>query len=175
MSIFLNRKRLKNYIFDKDFHCDETWERIRFWDGWKCVKFFQNPRPWAYANRDCKGEDSHLPIPHSSFDQYQLYELVRKAKLPLRATWLGLKRNWDLTWVEDHSRVNILDFGYDNWQIGYPDPTDFYAAMRQSDGLWSTGIGKASLRFFCFKNASEIQLIGRELIRIFKNIFVNQF
>ncbi|CBY13721.1 unnamed protein product [Oikopleura dioica] len=31
--------------------------------------------------------------------------------------------------------------------------------MRQSDGLWSSGIGKASLRFFCFKNASEIQLI----------------
>jgi len=50
--------------------------------------------------------------------------------------------------------------GYTNWKEGFPDQTHFYAAMRQEDGEWSTGIGKASLRFMCFKPAKEKEIIG---------------
>ena len=45
--------------------------------------------------------------------------------------------------------------GYSNWREGFPDNTHFYAAMRQTDAKWSTGIGKASLKFLCFKKAEE--------------------
>ena len=47
-----------------------------------------------------------------------------------------------------------------NWRKGYPVNSDFYAAMRQSDGKWSTGIGKAEMRFFCLKAAIKKEIIG---------------
>ena len=128
--------------------------------GYECYKFAEDRKPWSYANSECKAFGSHLPVAHDEEDQVRLATIIQNTRLPLKATWLGLKRWWNLKWVEDHSTKPVDMIGYSNWREGYPDATHFYAAMRQLDGEWSTGIGKAELRFMCFKPALKKEIIG---------------
>ena len=53
-----------------------------------------------------------------------------------------------------HTKVNVEDYeNYFNWKEGHP-ANNYFAAIRQQDGLWSAGIGKALLTYICIKPAT---------------------
>ena len=75
---------------------------------------------------------------------------VDLGKIPV--SWLGFKLSgWPIKWTEVHTRNKIEDYkNYTNWKEGHP-ANNYFAAIRQSDGLWSAGIGKALLTYICIK------------------------
>ena len=94
------------------YYCEADWKVLNMSNGVQCYKFSEHLKIWSYANSECKSFSSHLPTPNSESDQAKIFQIIKREKMPFGATWIGLKRWWNMKWVEDFTSKPIDKIGY---------------------------------------------------------------